>query len=112
MRLLGFERVQLEPGESRPVTMTADPRLLAHFDGEGRQWHVAAGTYRVSLGRAADDMVLTADVELTERRFGSLNTVGNWPQYSPGCSHPRKRPASVPRLVRGPDFEQIQAQVP
>jgi beta-glucosidase len=27
MRLLGFERVQLRPGESRRVTVTADPRL-------------------------------------------------------------------------------------
>src|SRR5215472_127753 len=31
MRLLGFERVELEPGESRTVTVTADPRLLARF---------------------------------------------------------------------------------
>src|SRR5262249_54436422 len=34
MRLLGFERVELQPGESREVTLTADPRLLARFDGE------------------------------------------------------------------------------
>ncbi len=33
MRLLGFERVELEPGETREVTLTADPRLLARFDG-------------------------------------------------------------------------------
>ena len=29
MRLLGFERVKLEPGASARVTITADPRLLA-----------------------------------------------------------------------------------
>jgi Fibronectin type III-like domain/Carbonic anhydrase len=29
MRLLGFERVELTPGASRRVTVTADPRLLA-----------------------------------------------------------------------------------
>jgi beta-glucosidase len=33
MRLLGFERVELAPGVSRTVTITADPRLLARFDG-------------------------------------------------------------------------------
>jgi hypothetical protein len=32
VRLLGFERVELRPGESRQVSVTADPRLLAHFD--------------------------------------------------------------------------------
>jgi len=31
-RLLGFQRVELAPGESRTVTLTADPRLLARFD--------------------------------------------------------------------------------
>jgi beta-glucosidase len=34
MRLLGFERVELKPGESRTVTLKADPRLLARFDGK------------------------------------------------------------------------------
>ncbi len=34
MRLLGFERVDLKPGESKTVTLTADPRLLARFDGK------------------------------------------------------------------------------
>ncbi|MGD9531646.1 MAG: beta-glucosidase [Pseudonocardia sp.] len=37
LRLLGFERVELEPGASRRVTISADPRLLAHFDGDGGQ---------------------------------------------------------------------------
>ena len=33
LRLLGFERVELEPGETRRVTIEADPRLLARYDG-------------------------------------------------------------------------------
>jgi beta-glucosidase len=46
MRLLGFERVELQPGESRQVTLTADPRLLATFDGTAGQWRIAEGTAR------------------------------------------------------------------
>jgi hypothetical protein len=38
MRLLGFQRVELQPGESQQVTVTADPRLLARFEGEAGQW--------------------------------------------------------------------------
>ena len=72
MRLLGFERVELAAGESRGVTMTADPRLLARYDADAGQWHVAAGAHRVTVGRAADDLVLTRPRrELEERRFGS-----------------------------------------
>jgi beta-glucosidase len=37
MRLLGFERAELEPSESRKVTVTADPPLLARFDGQSGQ---------------------------------------------------------------------------
>jgi beta-glucosidase len=71
MRLLGFERVELGAGESRRVTVTAEPRLLARYDGAAREWHLAGGDYRVSVGRAADDLVLTGEARLAERRFGS-----------------------------------------
>ena len=71
MRLLGFERVELGAGESRSVTVTADPRLLARYDSDAGQWHVGAGDHRVMVGRAADDLVLAAEVQLAERRFGN-----------------------------------------
>jgi beta-glucosidase len=71
MRLLGFERVSLGPGEARSVTVTADPRLLARYDADAGQWHIADGTYRIVLGKAADDLVLTAAARLTDRRFGA-----------------------------------------
>lgn len=72
MRLLGFERVVLKPGESKRVTVTADPRLLARFDGKTGlgQWRIAAGNYRIALGRSAADLSLKAEVKLTARRFG------------------------------------------
>jgi beta-glucosidase len=70
MRLLGFERVELEDGESRSVSVTADPRLLARYDSDAGQWHIAGGAYKVALGKAADDLVLNGEATLTERRFG------------------------------------------
>jgi beta-glucosidase len=70
MRLLGFERVELEPGESRSVTLTADPRLLARFDGDAEQWRIEEGECVVALGRAADDLVLTSEASLNGRLFG------------------------------------------
>jgi beta-glucosidase len=70
MRLLGFERVELKPSESRRVTLTADPRLLARFDGDAGQWRTTEGTHQIALGTAADDLVLTAEATLTGRLFG------------------------------------------
>jgi beta-glucosidase len=72
MRFLGFERVELKPGESRTVTVTADPRLVARFDGKDGlgQWRIAGGTFRVALGRSAADLVSSAETTLTGRSFG------------------------------------------
>ena len=73
MRLLGFERVQLAPGASKTVTLKADPRLLARFEGTNGlgKWRIAKGTHRVALGRSAVEPVLTAEATLKGRLFGS-----------------------------------------
>lgn len=72
MRLLGFERVELAPHAARSVTITADPRLLARFDGKGGlgQWRIREGQYRIALSRSAGEPVLTAEVTLPARLFG------------------------------------------
>ncbi|HET8755155.1 MAG TPA: glycoside hydrolase family 3 C-terminal domain-containing protein [Solirubrobacteraceae bacterium] len=65
MRLLAFERVELAAGETRRVTLTAEPRLLARFrDG---CWLIDGGDHHVAVGRAADAPVLTGRVALTGR---------------------------------------------
>jgi beta-glucosidase len=71
MRLLGFERLELEPGQSRSITLAADPRLLARFDADAGQWHVAAGAHKVAVGKSADDLELTGETTLSEARFGN-----------------------------------------
>jgi beta-glucosidase len=69
MRLLGFERVQLRPGESRRVRLIVDPRLLARFDAVANRWSILAGNYQVALGKAANDFVLEGSVSLTSKLF-------------------------------------------
>ena len=70
MRLLGFERVQLSPGESKRVTITADPRLLACFDVGKQQWRINEGNYVVSLSRSADAPIEKMEARLSGRFFG------------------------------------------
>jgi beta-glucosidase len=71
MRLLGFERVDLAPGESATITVTADPRLLARHDAEAGQWRTTGGEHRVAVGRSAGDLVLTGAAQISGRHFGS-----------------------------------------
>ncbi len=69
LRLAGFERVTLKPGETRRITLTAEPRIVADYDTAQPGWHVAAGTYRVTISRDAGQPVLTGAADLQERRL-------------------------------------------
>lgn len=49
-RLIGFEKVALAPGETRRLTITADPRLLGWFDVVHPGWRIDPGSYRIGVG--------------------------------------------------------------
>ncbi len=49
LRLAGFERVSLKPGEAKRVRFVLDPRTLSEVDGTGAR-SVQAGRYRVAIG--------------------------------------------------------------
>lgn len=70
LRLLGFERVELEPGATCRVTIDTDPRLLARYDGSVTGWRIEPGGYTAAVGISATAMRLSATVELTGRTFG------------------------------------------
>jgi len=65
-RLVAFAKVELKPGESRTVTASVDPRLLASFDTAARLWRVAAGDYGFRLGNSSADSAATATVRIEE----------------------------------------------
>lgn len=69
LRLAGFERVTLQPGERRRVTLIAEPRIVADYDVALPGYRVAPGSYRVSIARDAGQPVLTGTAELRERRL-------------------------------------------
>jgi beta-glucosidase len=70
LRLLGFERVELEPGATCRVRIDADPRLLARYDGSVTAWRIEPGSYTAAVGISATAMRLSATVELAGRTFG------------------------------------------
>ena len=71
LRLIAFERVVLDAGESRQVGFRADPRLLARFDGAAGRWRITGGPHEIAVGRSATDLVLRGQAELAARMFGS-----------------------------------------
>ena len=61
LRLVGWNRVMLDPGETRRVTATIDARLLARFDIVSGGWEIAPGRYAVEAGANAGDLLLTTE---------------------------------------------------
>jgi beta-glucosidase len=57
LELKGFERVTLQPGESRSVTFTLDPEALRMLDAN-MKWVVEPGAFRVMVGASSKDIRL------------------------------------------------------
>jgi len=70
LRLLGFQRVSLSPGETHQLTLPIDPRLLSSFDPHTKQWLQSPGHYEISLTPYAGAPGETATVTLPKRLFG------------------------------------------
>jgi beta-glucosidase len=68
--LVGFQRVHLEPGESRDVALTLAPRSLSSVDDQGQR-SILAGTYQLSIGSAQP----TETASKSETRFNVTGTM-------------------------------------
>ena len=64
LRVAGWDRLDLAPGETRRVEIAVDPRLLATFDEAARRWRIAPGVYEFSAGFDAERRELAAKVML------------------------------------------------
>ena len=62
LRLAGWARLDLAPGETKRAEIAVDPRLLATFDESARRWRIPGGVYSFSAGFDAARRPETADV--------------------------------------------------
>ena len=54
--LRGFQRIHLDPGQSRTVTFTLAAKDLAFWDTTRHAWHVEAGVFDVAVGASSTDL--------------------------------------------------------
>lgn len=54
-RLGGWDKVELNPGESKSVSLSVDPRLLGMYEGASKTWKIAEGDYKVLVAENALD---------------------------------------------------------
>lgn len=68
--LKAFTKVQLNPKESKVVTMTLDKRSFAFWNTEIGDWYAPTGEYLISAGASCTDIRLTAKVNVTSTAKG------------------------------------------
>ena len=81
LELRAFDKIGLEPGETKTVTVELDKRSFAYWDEESHDWLVEEGKYQIIIGRSAEEKILVADVVVspvkTPRKVFHLNsTIG------------------------------------
>ena len=62
--LKGFEKVALDPGETKTVTMELDKRSFAWYSTELHDWFAASGDYQILVGASSRDIRLTETIHL------------------------------------------------
>ena len=60
--LKDFEKVELQPGESRDVTFTLDKRAFAYWNTQLHDWHVESGAFTVEVGQSSRDIEVSGTV--------------------------------------------------
>ncbi len=63
-RLVGWSKVWLNPGESKEVSVSIDPRYLAIYDEKTERWKQEPGSYTIMAGSSSRTLPLTEKISL------------------------------------------------
>ena len=85
-----FEKVYLQPGESKEVEFALDDRCFAIFDEEVDTFRIPGGKYTVEICTDADTVVLSKEIDVinqyipTGKTFDLMSSVGDVMKHSVG----------------------------
>jgi beta-glucosidase len=80
--LKGFEKIELNPGETKTVTFKLDKRSFAYYNTNIKDWHVQGGTCIIAVGSSSDDIRLEKSIKVEstvqiKRSFDRNSTMGD-----------------------------------
>ena len=62
--LKGFEKVRLEPGETKHVTLDLDARAFSYWSEAAHKWTIDPGRFVIRVGDSSENTPLAADLTL------------------------------------------------
>jgi beta-glucosidase len=112
--LAAFEKVRLEPGESRSVVIALPTRTFQHWDEARGSWEIAGGEYGIELGRDAHDIAAATSVSLAAsvrpEPLSLDSSVAQWLAHP--VTGPIFRRASAGAVEGGADVLSMVASMP
>lgn len=66
-QLEGFQKVSLNPGQTKHVSLTLDRNAVSSWDPHLRQWKAVAGTYSVAVGDSSRHLPLTGQFTVPQQ---------------------------------------------
>jgi beta-glucosidase len=63
--LKGFQRVALQPGESKTISLVVAPEAFSYYDEASHGWQTDAGAFDIEVGASSRDIRLKQQVNLT-----------------------------------------------
>jgi beta-glucosidase len=63
-RLVGWQRIELAPGESKTVTVAVDPWVMSIFDEQNNAWSLLPGAYKIFAGPSSNETPLHATLQI------------------------------------------------
>lgn len=66
--LKGFEKLSLEPGETKTAEFALDWRAFAYYEPRIKDWYVESGDFEILIGKSSRDIVLSETVTVNSKR--------------------------------------------
>ena len=63
-RLVGWQKIELAPGESKTVTVAVDPRVMSIFDEQKNGWSMLPGAYKIFVGPSSSQTPLNETLQI------------------------------------------------
>ncbi|WP_300765663.1 glycoside hydrolase family 3 C-terminal domain-containing protein [uncultured Bifidobacterium sp.] len=106
--LRAFEKVALQPGESRKVSFDLDSRAFAYWSEARHDWHVEAGDYGIEVGSSSRDISCREVVSI--EGDGNTLELNDFSTYAEWMADPVGAPI-LTRAQEGSDSERVQGML-
>jgi len=63
-RLAGWQRISLEPGQSKSISISLDATWISIFDAGSHGWKLLSGDYGVAVGGSSDETAIKGSLRL------------------------------------------------